>query len=159
MAKRGYLEYGEAFAEQVMSGLFKSSHEQRPEESMLSRFQTIRADALPGCSLCQTGGSDILLERIVSLYFPAIQISLDTKSHILQDQRQTSPQVRGSRPPREDSDADISTMGDVLVSQSVSASLEVRSISQSETLRGFELRVVPDFYDYCLEVLDRLTKN
>jgi hypothetical protein len=50
-------------------------------------------------------------------------------------------------------------MGDVLVSQSVSASLEVRSISQSETLRGFELRVVPDFYDYCLEVLDRLTKN
>jgi hypothetical protein len=98
------------------------------------------------------------LERVLSLYFPAIQILLDTKASILHDQRQTSHQDRGS-PPREKCDADISTIGDVLVTQSVSAFLEVRRTSQLEAPRGFEQPIVPDFYDYCLDVLDRLTKN
>ena len=130
-----------------------------PEESSLNRFEISPAGRLSNGSLSKTSGSDILSERILLLYFPGIEILLDTRSHILQHHRDTSNQIRGYTPPsREKCDADISQMGDMLVTQSVSTSLEVRS-TQSEPLRRFELRVVPDFCDYCLEVLDRLTKH
>ena len=125
----------------------------------MNRLKTTPRGLLPSCSLSQTGGSDIRSERILSLYFPVIQILLDTKSYIPQHHRDTSNQIRGYTPPfREKCDAGISHMGDALVTQSVSTSHEVRT-TQLEPQRGFRLPIVPDFYDYCLEVLDRLTKQ
>ena len=121
-----------------------------------SRFETIPMRILQGYSLFETGGCDIPAERILSLYFPGIQILLDTKSRILHHHRDTSTQVRGCPTPRDKCDADISQMGDVLVAQSMPAFLEARS-NQLEAHRSTELQVSSDFCDYCLEVLDRLT--
>ena len=125
----------------------------------MNRFGTNRVSLFPGCSISQAGDHDIRLDRILALYFPGIQILLDTKPHILHDHRDTSLQHRGSPPSlREKNDAAISQVGRALIIQGVPASPEARSNS-FETRRGVELRVVPDFYHYCLEVLDRLTKR
>ena len=125
---------------------------------MLNRFEISSLGLLPRSSLSPAGGSDISLERILALYFPGVQISLDTKSRLLHHHRDTSIQLRGSPPPREKRDADISPKGDALVIRSASAVLEVRG-AQSKQPRRFEPQVVLDFFHYCLEVLNRLTKN
>lgn len=136
----------------------EAPHEQCPEESTLNRSQVIRADALPGRCLSQTGWIDLVLERILPVYFSGIQVSLDRKAHRLLDYPDTSPTDRGCHPPRETFYADYFRVGDALVTRSVSASLEVES-TQLEARRGSEPRVIPDFCNYCLEILDRLTKT
>ena len=124
----------------------------------MKRCEISSVGLLPCCSLSQTGCSDILFERILSLYFPGIQILLDTNLSILHHHQNTSTQIRGFAHTSERCRANMSQMEDMLITQSMPASPKARS-NQLEAHRSTKLQVIPDFCDYCLEVLDRLTKN